>query len=233
MTNDHTTPTGGGASPWFTAAVALFVTTLITANIMAVKLIEVGGLVLPAAIVIFPISYIVGDVLTEVWGYRRARRVIWLGFACNLFAVAAIALGGALPAAGFWDGQAAYDRILGSAPRILAASFLAYLVGEFANAYVLARMKVATKGRWLWSRTIGSTVIGQGLDSAIFMTVAFIGVIPAEALLGAVLTQWLVKTAYEALATPLTYAAVGFLKRREGVDVFDTETRFNPLSLME
>ena len=233
MTNDHTTPTGGGASPWFTAAVALFVTTLITANIMAVKLIEVGGLVLPAAIVIFPISYIVGDVLTEVWGYRRARRVIWLGFACNLFAVAAIALGGALPAAGFWDGQAAYDRILGSAPRILAASFLAYLVGEFANAYVLARMKVATKGRWLWSRTIGSTVIGQGLDSAIFMTVAFIGVIPAEALLGAVLTQWLVKTAYEALATPLTYAAVGFLKRREGVDVYDTETRFNPLSLME
>ena len=233
MTNDHTTPTGGGASPWFTAAVALFVTTLITANIMAVKLIEVGGLVLPAAIVIFPISYIVGDVLTEVWGYRRARRVIWLGFACNLFAVAAIALGGALPAAGFWDGQAAYDRILGSAPRILAASFLAYLVGEFANAYVLARMKVATKGRWLWSRTIGSTVIGQGLDSAIFMTVAFIGVIPAEALLGAVLTQWLVKTAYEALATPLTYAAVGFLKRREGVDVYDTETRFNPLSLAD
>ena len=233
MTNHHTTPTGGGQSPWFTVAVALFVTTLISANIMAVKLIEVGGLVLPAAIVIFPISYILGDVLTEVWGYRRARRVIWLGFACNLLAVAAIALGGALPAAGFWDGQAAYDRILGSAPRILSASFLAYLVGEFANAYVLARMKVATKGRWLWSRTIGSTVIGQGLDSAVFMTVAFVGVIPAEALLGAVLTQWLVKTAYEALATPLTYAAVGFLKRREGVDVFDTETRFNPLSLVE
>ena len=233
MSNDNATPTGGGQSPWFTVAVALFVTTLITANIMAVKLIEVGGLVLPAAIVIFPISYILGDVLTEVWGYRRARRVIWLGFACNLLAVAAIALGGALPAAGFWDGEAAYDRILGAAPRILAASFLAYLVGEFANAYVMARMKVATKGRWLWSRTIGSTVIGQGLDSAVFMTVAFIGVIPAEALLGAVLTQWLVKTAYEALATPLTYAAVGFLKRREGVDVYDTETRFNPLSLME
>ena len=233
MSNHQTTRLGGGASPWFTAAVALFVTTLITANIMAVKLIEVAGLVLPAAIVIFPISYILGDVLTEVWGYRRARRVIWLGFTCNLLAVAAIALGGALPAAGFWDGQAAYDSILGAAPRILAASFLAYLVGEFANAYVLARMKVATKGRWLWSRTIGSTVIGQGLDSAVFMTVAFAGVIPPEALLGAVVTQWLVKTAYEALATPLTYAAVGFLKRREGVDVYDTETRFNPLSLME
>ena len=122
---------------------------------------------------------------------------------------------------------------LGEKRRRARAVIEAVGLGEFANAYVLARMKVATRGRWLWSRTIGSTVIGQGLDSAVFMTVAFAGVIPAEALLGAVVTQWLVKTAYEVLATPLTYAAVGFLKRREGVDVYDTETRFNPLSLME
>ncbi|MCH7942730.1 MAG: queuosine precursor transporter [Proteobacteria bacterium] len=219
---------GGGGSPWFTAIVAVFITTLITANIIAVKLIDIGGYVLPAAIVIFPISYIIGDVLTEVYGYHRARRVIWLGFACNLFAVLAIWAAGALPAAGFWDGQGAYDRILGAAPRILAGSFAAYLVGEFANAYVLAKLKIATAGRMLWLRTIGSTIIGQGLDSAVFMTIAFAGILPTEALAAAVLTQWLAKTAYEAAATPLTYAVVGFLKRREGIDVYDTDTRFNP-----
>jgi uncharacterized integral membrane protein (TIGR00697 family) len=172
-------------------------------------------------------------VLTEVYGYHRARRVIWLGFACNLFAVLAIWAARALPAAGFWDGAAAYDRILGAAPRILMASFAAYLLGEFANAYVLAKMKIATAGRWLWMRTIGSTVIGQGLDSAVFMTIAFAGIIPPEALVAAVLTQWIAKTAYEAAATPLTYAVVGFLKRREGLDVYDTDTRFNPLAIAD
>ncbi len=232
-TQTETAPRGAAAGPshWFVAVVALFVTALITANIVAVKLIDVGGMVLPAAIIVFPVSYIIGDVLTEVYGFRQARRVIWLGFACNLLAVVAIWLAGALPAAGFWDGQPAFDRILGQTPRILAASFAAYLVGEFANSAVLARMKVATEGRFLWARTIGSTVVGQGLDSAVFMTVAFAGIIPAEGLATAVLTQWLVKTAYEAAATPLTYLVVGFLKRRDGVDVYDRETSFNPLSL--
>lgn len=230
---DKMTQQDGGNSPWFTAIIALFVTTLIVSNIIAVKLIDVAGTILPAGIIIFPISYIIGDVLTEVYGFRRARRVIWLGFGCNLLAVGAIALAGVLPAAGFWDGQPAYDRILGYAPRILGASFIAYLVGEFANSYVLARMKVATKGRWLWARTIGSTIIGQGLDSAVFMTVAFVGIIPMEGLIAAVITQWIVKTAYEALATPLTYVVVGFLKRREGVDAYDRDTNFNPLSLAE
>ncbi len=230
---DHSQTNGGAASPWFTVIVALFITALITANIIAVKLIDVGGYILPAAIIIFPISYIIGDVLTEVYGYHRARRVIWLGFACNLFAVAAIWAAGMLPAAGFWDGQGAYDRIFGAAPRILAASFAAYLVGEFANAYVLAKMKIATAGRMLWLRTIGSTVIGQGLDSAVFMTIAFAGILPPKALVAAVLTQWIAKTAYEAAATPLTYGAVGFLKRREGIDIYDTDTRFNPLVLSD
>jgi hypothetical protein len=230
---DKTTQQDGGHSPWFTALVALFVTTLIVSNIIAVKLINVAGTILPAAIIIFPISYIVGDVLTEVYGFRRARRVIWLGFGCNLLAVGAIALAGALPAAGFWDGQPAYDRILGHAPRILGASFIAYLIGEFANSYVLARMKVATKGRWLWARTIGSTIIGQGLDSAVFMIVAFAGIIPMEGLIAAVITQWIVKTVYEVLATPVTYAVVGFLKRREGLDADDSDTSFNPMSLAE
>jgi hypothetical protein len=216
-------------SPWFILIVALFVTCLIAANIIAVKLVCIFGLVLPAAIIIFPLSYILGDVLTEVYGYRRARQVIWLGFFCNLIVVVAVALGQVLPAASFWEGQAAYERILGYTPRILAASFLAYLAGEFANSFVLAKMKIATKGRWLWMRTIGSTIVGQGLDSFVFITLAFVGTIPLAALASAVLTQWLAKSIYEAAITPLTYRVVNFLKRREGFDVYDHDTRFNPL----
>jgi uncharacterized integral membrane protein (TIGR00697 family) len=220
-----------GYSSAFVVVVALFVTALITANITAVKLIGVFGLVLPAAVVVFPISYICGDVLTEVYGYRAARRVIWLGFLCNLLAVVAIYLGGILPAAPFWPGQEAYETILGYTPRLLAASFLAYFIGEFANSYVLARMKVATDGRWLWRRTIGSTLVGQGLDSLVFIVLAFAGTIPLGAMISAIVAQWLVKSAYEALATPLTYVVVNRLKRTEGMDVFDRDTDFNPLAI--
>jgi uncharacterized integral membrane protein (TIGR00697 family) len=220
-------------SPWFVIAVAVFITCLITANITAVKLVNVFGLLLPAAIVIFPVSYVFGDILTEVYGYRQARRVIWLGFLCNLIAVIAIWLGQVLPPASFWSGQAAYERILGYTPRLLLASFLAYLLGEFANAFVMAKMKIATKGRWLWSRTIGSTLIGEGLDSLVFMTIAFVGEIPATQLASAIVAQWLAKSAFEACVTPLTYAAVNFLKKREGLDVYDYDTRFNPLQLGE
>ena len=216
-------------SHWFVVLVALFITCLITANIIAVKLISIFGLVVPAAIIIFPISYILGDVLTEVYGYRQARRVIWLGFFCNLILVVAIWLGQLLPAASFWDGQTAYERILGYAPRILAASFLAYLLGEFSNSFVLAKMKIATNGRWLWTRTIGSTLVGQGLDSLVFITLAFVGTIPPAALVSAILTQWLGKSVYEAAVTPLTYKVVNFLKRYEGLDVYDYDTQFNPL----
>jgi uncharacterized integral membrane protein (TIGR00697 family) len=218
-------------SPWFVIAVTVFITCLITANITAVKLINVFGLVLPAAIIIFPVSYIFGDILTEVYGYRQARRVIWLGFLCNLIAVVAIRIGQVLPPASFWNGQAAYERILGYTPRLLLASFVAYLLGEFANAFVMAKMKIATKGRWLWSRTIGSTLIGEGLDSLVFMTIAFLGEIPTTGLASAIVTQWLAKSAYEACVTPLTYAAVNFLKKKEGLDVYDYDTRFNPLLL--
>jgi len=213
--------------------VALFITCLLTANITAVKLVQVFGLIVPAGIVIFPLSYIIGDVLTEVYGYRQARRVIWLGFVCNLIAVMAIWLGQILPAASFWDGQAAYERILGYTPRLLVASFLAYLVGEFANAVVLAKMKVATHGRWLWMRAIDSTLVVQGLDSLVFVVLAFAGTIPAVGLASAILTQWLVKTACEAAFTPLTYVVVAFLKRHEGVDAYDYDTRFNPLLVGE
>ena len=224
----------GQNSAAFTIIVAVFVTVLIAANIIAVKLIEVGGFVLTAAIVIFPISYIVGDVLTEVYGYARARRVIWLGFACNLIASLAIVAAGALPPAPFWaENQESYEAILGLAPRVLLASFVAYLVGEFANAVVLARMKVATEGRFLWARTIGSTIIGQGLDSFVFVSIAFTGIMPPDVLQLTMVNQWLAKTAYETIATPLTYIVVTWLKRFEDLDVYDRDTSFNPLALVD
>jgi queuosine precursor transporter len=220
------------AMSWrFVACAALFVTCLLTANTIAAKLIMVSGVVLTAGIVIFPISYVIGDVLTEVWGYAAARRVIWLGFACNALMVAAIWLGGQLPPAPFWKGDAAYAEILGGTPRIVAASFVAYLVGEFANAFVLAKLKLATRGRWLWLRTLGSTAVGQGLDSGVFVTLAFAGTVPAGVLAGIVAGQWVFKVLYEAAATPLTYAAVGWLKAREGIDTYDDATDFNPVRL--
>jgi uncharacterized integral membrane protein (TIGR00697 family) len=211
--------------------VALFVTSLITANITAVKLVNLFGFILPAAILIFPLSYIIGDVLTEVYGYGQARRVIWLGFFCNFITVLAIWMGQLLPAASFWNGQEAYQRILGYTPRLLLASFLAYLAGEFANSFVLAKMKIATGGRWLWMRTIGSTLVGQGIDSLVFITLAFVGTIPVSALVLTIVTQWLAKSIYEAAVTPLTYVVVKFLKRKEGSDVYDHDTRFNPFSI--
>jgi hypothetical protein len=217
---------------WFVLIVATFITCLLTANITAVKLVAVAGWIVPAGIVIFPLSYICGDVLTEVYGYRQTRRVIWLGFLCNVLTVLAIWVGQRLPAASFWDGQAAYERILGYTPRLLMASFCAYLVGEFSNALILAKLKILTRGRWLWLRTIGSTLVGQGLDSLVFIVLAFVGTIPVAGMLTAVVAQWLAKTAYEAAVTPLTYAVIRFLKQHEGVDVYDNETDFNPLSVL-
>lgn len=236
--NAHPDPTTSDApssqmvSVWFVALAALFVTALITANIVAVKIVDVGGLQIPAGtITLFPLAYIFGDVLTEVYGYARARQVIWLGFACNALAVGAILLSGALPAAGFWQDQAAYDTILGFTWRLLLASFAGYLVGEFVNSFVLARLKLLTRGRWLWSRTISSTVFGQFFDTGIFILVAFTGVIPDNELGRTFLTAWLVKVAYETLATPLTYLVVGLLKNADRSDHYDQNTNFNPFRL--
>ncbi|MBU2535905.1 MAG: queuosine precursor transporter [Chloroflexota bacterium] len=209
--------------------IALFITCLITANVTAVKVISLGPFLLPAAIFIFPLSYIFGDALTEVYGYRLARRVIWLGFLCNLIFVFFVWVGQVLPAAPFWEGQEAYQRILGYTPRLLAASFLGYLVGEFANSFILSKMKIMTRGRWLWSRTIGSTIIGQGLDTAIFVTVAFIGTPSFVPIM--ILYHWLAKTLIEALATPLTYVMVNWMKRREATDTYDYDTKFNPFRI--
>jgi uncharacterized integral membrane protein (TIGR00697 family) len=210
----------------FVVVAAIFITCLITANIIAVKVISFGPVILPAAIIVFPISYIFGDILTEVYGYRWARRVIWLGFACNLIFVFFAWAGQLLPPAPFWGGQAAYKSILGYAPRLLIASFFGYLIGEFANSFVMARMKILTRGRWLWSRTIGSTVVGEGLDTSVFITLAYIGTASFMPLM--ILYHWLIKTLYEAVATPFTYAVVNYLKKKEAIDTYDHQTRFNP-----
>ncbi len=229
MTASTTTSRPPYASPYFMVIVALYVTSLITANTVATKVLEVGPWVTDAGLITFPIAYIVGDVLTEVYGYAAARRVIWLGFACNLIAVGTFQLAGALPAESSWQNQPAYDAIFGSTPRLLLASFCAYLIGEFANAFVLARMKVLTDGRWLWTRTIGSTIVGQGLDSVVFVLIAFGGVFSTGVLQDMLITNWVLKTAYEAAMTPVTYLVVNKLKEAEGIDVFDRDTDFRPI----
>jgi len=205
---------------------AIFVTCLITANIVGVKVISFGLFILPAAVVLFPLSYIFGDILTEVYGYRWARKVIWLGFFCNLIFVVFVWVGQVLPPAPLWEGQEAYESILGYTPRLLAASFCGYFAGEFGNSFVLAKMKVMTKGRWLWTRTIGSSIVGQGLDTLIFVTGAYFGApffVPIM-----ILYHWLAKIGIEVVATPFTYAIVNFLKKKEAIDTYDYETNFNP-----
>ncbi len=229
--------TGAGAplpkvSVLFVILAGVFITCLLAANIVAVKLIYPFGLLVPAGTIVFPLSYLFSDVLTEVYGYGATRLVIWLGFLCNLVMVAVIYVAGILPAAPFWHDQPAYDAILGFTPRLLLASFVAYVAGEFINSFVLAKMKIATRGRWLWTRTIGSTFLGQGVDTAIFITIAFSGLLPVPLLAQAILTQWFFKVGYEIIATPFTYLVVTFLKRREGFDYYDIGTNFNPFLLL-
>jgi len=202
----------------FVVVAGFFVTALVVSNIIAVKLVEMSGRVFPAGLVIFPLSYLLGDVLTEVYGIRSARRVIWLGFACNLLALGAIQAAIHLPALDP-EFQVQFEAVLGTTWRIFVASLAAYIVGELANAYVLAYMKGATRGRWLWTRTIGSTIVGEGLDSLIFVTIAFAGT--SAGLANPIVTTWLIKVGWETLATPITYWIVGYLKRTEGVDVYD------------
>jgi len=215
----------------FVIITALFVTCLLTANIVGVKVTSFGPFVLPAAVILFPFSYIFGDILTEVYGYRRARKVIWLGFFCNLIFVIFAWIGQMLPPAPLWEWQEAYKSILGYAPRLLVASFCGYFAGEFSNSFVLAKMKVLTGGRWLWSRTIGSTIVGEGFDTLIFVTGAYFGAPFFTPLI--ILYHWLAKVLIEALATPLTYKVVNFLKRKEAIDTYDYDTNFNPFRILD
>ena len=219
---------------YFDFVMAAFVTVLLLSNVLGagkvavVELPGIGTWPFGAGILFFPVSYVIGDVLTEVYGYARARRCIWAGFAALLFMAFMAAVVVALPPSPDWEGQAAYEAVFGQVPRIVLASIVAFWAGEFANSYVLARMKIWTQGRHLWTRTIGSTLVGQGIDSLIFYPLAFYGIWDNSTLLVVLLTQWALKVGWEALLTPFTYAVVGFLKRREGIDVYDEGTNFTP-----
>ncbi|MBI5058745.1 queuosine precursor transporter [candidate division KSB1 bacterium] len=213
---------------YYDIVAGLFVAVLLVSNISATKLVELWGFPFDAGTILFPLSYIFGDILTEVYGYGRARRVIWLGFLANALAAITFGIVAKLPPAGIWDGQAAFEAILGVVPRIVAASFIAYLCGEFINSYVLARLKIATRGRWLWTRTISSTLAGEAVDTLLFVVIAFGGTIPAADLWLMIAFNYMFKCGTEILFTPVTYVVVGFLKRYERVDVFDIGTSFNP-----
>jgi hypothetical protein len=218
-------------SPVFLVLSCLFVTSLLLSNIIAGKLILVFHLVLPAAVILFPLTYLFGDVMTEVYGYRKARLVIWVGFACNALMAMVFLATITLPHPSFWQNQNAYATVLGMTPRLVAASLAAYWAGEFSNSAILSVMKKLTGGRWLWTRTIGSTIAGQGVDTLIFIVAAFSGLVPGGVLTQMVVGQYLWKVAYEAAATPLTYLIVGWLKRAEGIDTFDWGVRYNPFRL--
>jgi queuosine precursor transporter len=222
---------------YFDFIMAAFVVVLVLSNtIGAAKLsaVELFGtpFIFGAGILFFPVSYVIGDVLTEVYGYARARRCIWAGFCALLFLAVMTVTVVALPPAPGWQGQAAYEGVFGTlgvqTVRIVGASVAAFWAGEFVNSFVLARMKLITRGRYLWTRTIGSTIFGQGVDSLIFYPIAFLGVWSTEQVLTVMVTNWALKVAWEIVLTPVTYAVVGFLKRREGIDIFDEGTDFTP-----
>jgi uncharacterized integral membrane protein (TIGR00697 family) len=223
---------------YFDFMMAAFVTILLLSNVIGagkvavVNLPWLGPWPFGAGVLFFPVSYVLGDVLTEVYGYAHARRCIWAGFVAMLFMAFMSWVVVALPPAADWGNQAAYEAVFGQVPRIVFASICAFWAGEFVNSYVLAKMKIWTQGRMLWTRTIGSTVFGEGVDSALFYPLAFLGAEgwTTKLVITVALTQWGIKTLWEAVLTPVTYMIVGFLKRREGVDVFDTDTDFSPFA---
>lgn len=224
---------------YFDLVMALFVTVLLLSNLLSsAKIIDLGvslgplALAFDAGTLVFPISYIFGDILTEVYGYQRSRRVIWMGFFATVLMGFFVWLAGVLPGEAFWQdtvGQGAYDTVLGGVSGLVVASLAAYFAGEFSNSYVLARMKIATQGRWLWLRTIGSTLVGQAIDTTIFIMIATaLGVFPPELLLSLIVSNYVLKVGLEVLLTPLTLAVVNWLKRAENEDFYDYNTDFNP-----
>lgn len=220
---------GGRPLRYFDFVMAAFVVILLLSNLIgAAKLSTLGGVTFGAGILFFPLGYVIGDVLTEVYGYARARRCVWAGFVAMLFMALMSWVVVALPPAAGWPGQSAYEAVFGSTWRIVFASLVAFWAGEFANSFVLARMKVLTQGKHLWMRTIGSTIVGQGVDSLLFYPLAFYGQWSNAQVLTVMVTNWAMKVGWEALLTPVTYAVVNMLKRREGLDVYDEATDFTP-----
>jgi len=218
---------------YFDLITALFVAVLLISNVASTKIMRLGPFTFDGGTILFPVSYIFGDILTEVYGYRRSRRVIWTGFFCTGLMAAVLAIVGALPPAQGWDNQAAYQAILGQTPRIVLGSLIAYFAGEFSNSYTLAKMKIWTGGRWLWMRTIGSTLVGEGVDTLLFVVVAFAGTMPWALLWSIIISNYVFKVGVEAAMTPVTYRVVSFLKRVEHEDVYDVGTDFNPFKVSE
>ncbi|WP_263408346.1 queuosine precursor transporter [Terriglobus tenax] len=215
------------------ALITAFVVILLVSNLVAQKICRIGPFEVSGAVILFPITYIFGDVFTEVYGYGASRRAIWLGFfgTALLYLMGTITI--ALPAASGWHNQAAFETVFGFIPRILIASIIAYFLGEFANSYTMARLKLMTEGKMLWTRTVGSTIVGQAVDTAVVITLTFGFTLPWADIGRLIITGYGLKVAYEVLATPITYAVVGWLKRTEGVDAFDRHTSFNPFRFGE
>lgn len=217
----------------FMLAGILFAACLLISNILASKIMMVGPWAAPAGVLIFPLAYIINDVIAEVWGYRKARLIIWAGFGINILAVLFFSLGISVASAPFWQGQEAFQTVLGSTPRIIAASLTAYLIGSFLNAFIMSKFKVMSKGKGFSVRAVVSTLAGEGADSLIFITVAFAGVFPAKAIAGMIVTQALIKTVYEIVILPVTIVVVRKIKQIEGIDTFDYDISYNPFSMKQ
>ncbi|MFZ4109582.1 MAG: queuosine precursor transporter [Polymorphobacter sp.] len=221
---------------YYDFAMAAFAVILICSNLIGASkqatftLPGYGPVVFGAGILFFPLGYVLGDVMTEVYGYARARRVVWVGFVASAFAAAMSWVVVHMPPASGWEGQATLAAVFDPAPRIFMASIIAFWAGEFANSFVLARMKLLTQGRMLWTRTIGSTVVGQGVDSLIFYPLAFLGIWETATVIQVLVTNYLLKVVWEVILTPVTYRVVAWFKRAEGIDVFDTKTDFTPFT---
>ena len=200
-------------------------------NVASAKIVDFGYFTFDGGTLLFPLSYIFGDILTEVYGYKRARGVVWLGFFMALLMSVVFIVVGKLPSASGWNNQSAYDLILGLTPRIVFASLIAYACGEFSNSYILAKIKIKMKGKMLWVRTIGSTIVGEFIDSILFIVIAFWGILPNSLLITLVISNYIFKTLIEVIFTPITYKVVNFLKKKENEDYYDTYTNFNPFKL--
>jgi len=216
---------------YFDFLMAVFVSVLLISNAASSKIVLLGPFTFDGGTILFPITYILGDILTEVYGYARAHKVIWTGFVCTALMALVFAIVGMLPAAPGWDAQKAYMTILGATPRIVLGSLIAYFCGEFSNSYIMAKMKIGTQGRWLWTRTVASTLVAEAVDTMLFVLIAFYGLLPPGLLRSVIVSNYVFKVGFEALATPVTYAIANFLKRAENENHFDYDTDFNPFRL--
>lgn len=223
-------PIGGAMKnyKYFDIIIGLFVAVLLISNIASTKIILFGPFTFDGGTLLFPLSYIFGDILTEVYGYQKSRKVIWTGFFCAALMSAILFIVGKLPAAADWPYQEDYNHILGLSMRIICASLIAYFAGEFSNSYILAKLKIKTAGKFLWLRTITSTLVGEGFDTLLFVAIAFAGLMPNSLLFALIISNYIFKVGIEVLFTPLTYAVVRFLKHEEKEDYYDRNTKFNP-----